>query len=242
LFQALSDRFGSSDHDLRFQDVIEGNIFTMADKVIDLLRSKYLISPISYEGLVRREDLEYPESALREAILNAIVHKDYTGTFIQLSVYDDKLILWNPGTLPDEWNIELLKSKHPSKPHNKNIAEIFFKAGYIEAWGRGISKMIDSCKQAGLPEPAIEEFAGGIQVTFQKDIYTEEYLKQKGLTERQIKTILFIKQKGRITNKQYQALFDVSRNTASNDLRRLVEAGFLLPSEQRGAGSYFKLK
>ncbi|MDP2362812.1 MAG: putative DNA binding domain-containing protein [Ignavibacteria bacterium] len=61
-------RFGDSDHDLRFQDVIEGNIFEMPDKVIETLRAKYLISPIRYEGLQRIEDLEYPEEALREAV------------------------------------------------------------------------------------------------------------------------------------------------------------------------------
>jgi ATP-dependent DNA helicase RecG len=65
-------RFGESNHDLRFQDVIEGNIFEMPDKVMETLRAKYLISPIRYEGLQRIEDLEYPEEALREAILNAV--------------------------------------------------------------------------------------------------------------------------------------------------------------------------
>ncbi len=64
-------RFGDSDHDLRFQDIIEGNIFEMPDKVIETLRAKYLVSPIRYEGLQRIEELEYPEEALREAILNA---------------------------------------------------------------------------------------------------------------------------------------------------------------------------
>ena len=65
-------------------------------------------SPIRYQGLYRIEDLEYPEEALREAILNAIVHKDYTGTTIQLSIYDDKLILWNEGKLPEDLNINNL--------------------------------------------------------------------------------------------------------------------------------------
>jgi len=81
----------------------------------------------------RIEELEYPEPALREAVLNAIVHKNYGGTTIQLSVYDDELILWNPGSLPPDLKIEILKEKHPSHPRNKNIADIFFKAGYIEA-------------------------------------------------------------------------------------------------------------
>jgi ATP-dependent DNA helicase RecG len=235
-------RFGTSDHDLRFQDVVEGNILTMADRVIEVLRSKYLVASISYKGFERLEQLEYPEPALREAILNAIVHKDYTDTFIQLSVYDDKLMLWNPGSLPDELSIEQLKSKHPSKPRNKNIAEIFFKAGYIEAWGRGITKMIEACAAAGLPEPLIEELAGGIQVTFQKDIYTRESLQKLALSERQIETLLLVKKKGRIINKDYQELFKVSRNTATNDLRKLVEIGLLSPSSQKGAGSFFTLK
>ena len=89
-------KFGVSNADLKFQDTVEGNIFEMVDKVIQLLKDRYLISPITYEGIQRIEKLEYPEAALREAVLNAIVHKDYTDTTIQLSVYDDKLMLLNP--------------------------------------------------------------------------------------------------------------------------------------------------
>jgi ATP-dependent DNA helicase RecG len=107
-------RFGDSDHDLRYQDVIEGNVFEMPERVIETLRAKYLISPIRYEGLQRIEELEYPEEALREAILNAIIHKDYTGVHIQLSVYDDKIVLWNPGRLPDEIPIDnFCRNIHP---------------------------------------------------------------------------------------------------------------------------------
>ena len=161
-------RFGDSDHDLRFQDIIEGNIFEMPDKVIETLRAKYLVSPIRYEGLQRIEELEYPEEALREAIHNTIIHKDYTGVHIQLSVYNNKLILWNPGKLPAEIAVDDLKRKHPSVPRNKYIADIFFKAGYIEAWGRGIQKIIAGFVDAGHPEPTFEELAGGIQVTLYK--------------------------------------------------------------------------
>lgn len=233
-------RFGSSDHDLLFQDVIEGSILTMADKVLEVLRSKYLKASIRYDGLQRVEQLEYPEPALREAILNSIVHKDYTGAFIQLSVYDDKLILWNPGSLPEELSIEELKSKHPSRPRNKNIAEIFFKAGYIEAWGRGITKIIDTCKAAGLPEPIIENLAGGIQITLQKDIYTEDYLNRLSLNERQVQAVLFAKREKKINNKKYQQLFDVSRITATRDLSDLVGRG-ILKITGKGAGALYSL-
>lgn len=234
-------RFGKTDSELRFQDVIEGNLLQMADKVMEVLQSKYLVSNISYQGLNRIETLEYPEPALREAILNAIVHKDYTGPTIQLSVYDDKLILWNPGKLPEELTIDMLKGKHPSHPRNKNIADAFFKMGYIETWGRGISKIINACQTAGMPEPILEEFAGGFQITFLKDIYTEEYLRKLDLNERQIKAVLHVKEAGRITNKNYQELFSVSRITATRDLANLTEKGILKSSGEKGAGSYYHL-
>jgi ATP-dependent DNA helicase RecG len=233
-------RFGASDADLRFQDIIEGNIFEMVDKVMERLKEKYLISPISYEGLHRIETLEYPEDGLREALLNAVVHKDYTdNSTIQLSVYDDKLILWNPGVLPFDITVDTLKKKHPSRPRNRYIADIFFRAGYIESWGRGIKKMVDSFKKAGLPEPIFEELAGGLQVTLIRDVYTEEYLRTLGLSERQIKAVLYVKEYGKISNAIFQQLFKVSRNTASNDLRHLVQSHILLSNGQKGVGAFY---
>ena len=165
LVQFKIGRFGRSDDDLLFQDVVEGNILQMGDKVMDILKSKYLILPIHYEGLQRIERLEMPEDALREAIFNSIIHNDFTGAPIQLSVYDDRLILWNEGRLPEDFTIETLLGKHPSKPHNKNIADIFFKAGFIEAWGRGVSKIITGFTQEGLQAPKFEATMGGIMVT-----------------------------------------------------------------------------
>jgi ATP-dependent DNA helicase RecG len=234
-------RFGHSDHDLKFQDTIEGNIFEMADKVIQTLHSKYLTSPIHYEGLQRKEVLEYPEPALREAVLNAIVHKNYAGTTIQLSVYDDKLILWNPGAMPHELQIEELKKKHSSYPRNKNIADIFFKAGYIEAWGRGTNKILDACKAGGLPEPDFVEHAGGIQIIFMKDIYTEKYLRSLNLNDRQIKAVFFVKGSGSITNAKYQEINSVSKATATRDLQTLIEAKVFTNRGTKGAGAEYNL-
>lgn len=235
-------RFGESNASLKFQDVVEGNLIKMADKVLEILKSKYMVSPIRYEGIQRVEELEYPEAALREAILNAIVHKDYKGSTIQLSVYDDKLILWNPGKLPDELNIEMLKGKHPSHPRNKNIAEVFFKAGYIEAWGRGISMMMDACRKAGLPEPTLEEVAGGLQITFLKDIFSEDFLKRLGLHERQIKAILYTKKYGEITNSKYQEVANVSKATATRDIKELEGKGLLKNIGTKGSSAIYKLK
>src|SRR6185437_9373907 len=134
----------------------------MADKVLNILDTKYLTRPISYKGLQRIEGLEYPEAALREAILNAIIHKDYSGTTVFLSVYDDRLIIWNPGELPSSLTIDLLKEKHSSQPRNRLIADVFFMAGYIESWGRGINIMMEGCKDYNIPEPLIIEEQGGL--------------------------------------------------------------------------------
>jgi ATP-dependent DNA helicase RecG len=235
-------RFGKSSHDLLFQDIIETNIFDMPDKVMEALKAKYLIRPISYKGLERLEPLEYPEAALREAVLNAIIHKDYSSTYTFLRVYDDRLHLWNPGVLPEELTIEELKKDHSSYPRNRNIANVFFKAGYIESWGRGTNKIIDACREAGLPEPVIEEEQGGFGITFLKDIYTEEYLTSLGLEEHLIKTLLFIKKNGSITNAQYQSLFNVSKRKSTNDLQYLVNENLVEKVGTRGRGTYYRLK
>ena len=234
-------KFGVKSHDLIFQDVIETNLFNMPDKVMEKLNDRYLIRPISYKGLKRVEALEYPEQALREAILNAIIHKDYSSTWIFLRVYDDRLEIWNPGILPEELTIEQLKEEHSSYPRNKHIAGIFFRAGYIESWGRGTNKIVDSCIEASLPEPIIKEEQGGFSITFLKDIFTEEYLQQLDLNEREIKAVLYVKEKGKITNRDYQTLNSVSRITATRDLQVLIEKQLLKSSEQKGAGAFYTL-
>ncbi|GGB07395.1 ATP-binding protein [Puia dinghuensis] len=232
-------RFGRSSNDLLFQDIIETNIFDMPDKVMDTLKAKYLIRPISYKGLERMEPLEYPEPALREAILNAIIHKDYSSTYIFLRVYDDRLHIWNPGNLPEELSIEELKKNHSSYPRNRNIANVFFKAGYIESWGRGTNKIIEACNEAGRPEPIIEEEQGGFSITFLKDIYTEEFLRKQNLQVRQINALLYIKKYGSINNAQYQELAKVSKRTATRDLQELTERGLIQKSGTTGKGTSY---
>lgn len=143
-----------ADDDLKFQDEVHGNLFEQIEKTIDLLFSKYIKSSISYEGLNRVEKYEYPKDAVREALLNAVSHKNYSGGVpIQISVYGDKLIFWNEGQLPENWTVENLSVKHPSKPYNPDIANALFRSGYIESWGRGTLKIINECVQFGIPKP-----------------------------------------------------------------------------------------
>ena len=114
---------------------------------------------------------------------------------------------------------------------------MFINAGYIESWGRGTNKIIDTCIDAGLPEPVIQEYENGINVIFLKDIYNEAHLMKLGFSDRQINAIIFTKKNGRITNKEYQELNKVSRATATRDLQEIIEKGVLKNSGVKGAGA-----
>jgi ATP-dependent DNA helicase RecG len=234
--------FFEADDNLKFQDEVHGNLFEQIEKTIDLLFTKYIKSSISYEGLNRVEQYDYPKDAIREALLNAVSHKDYSGGVpIQISVYYDKIIFWNEGQLPDNWTIEKLLDKHPSKPYNPDIANALFRSGYIESWGRGTLKMINECVQFGIPKPKYFYDMSGFWVEFRKDFFELEYLKSLDLNDRQIQSIKFVKENGRITNSEYQTNFGVARNTATRDLSELVNKGILKSSKSKGAGSYYEL-
>ena len=162
--------FFVTDDDLRYQDEIHGNLFAQVEKALELLFSKYLKAFISYEGLQRVESFLFPYPALREALLNAVVHKDYSsGIPIQLSVYEDRIVLWSPGQLPQGWTLVRLLGKHPSTPYNPLIANAFFRAGYIESWGRGIEKINRECKEHDLAPPLYDYGMSGLMMTFQGD-------------------------------------------------------------------------
>ncbi len=235
--------FFESDSELMYQDEIHGNLFEQVEKTIDLLFTKYIKAIISYEGIHRIETYEYPKEALREALLNAIAHKDYSsGIPIQISVYKDKIMFWNDGQLPENWTVENLTKKHSSKPYNPDIANAFFRIGYIESWGRGTIKIIEKCKEAGLPTPKYYYEASDFWIEFRKDIYNEEYLQSLDLNNRQIKAVLFTKEKGKITNSEYQEINETSNRTATRDLTELVGKDIFESSGSKGAGSFYRLK
>ena len=159
--------FFRTDSDLLYHDVIEGDLFTQVEKTLDLLLTKYLRAGISYEGAQRLERLPVPEAALREAVINAIAHKDYGALIpIQISVYDHKLIIWNAGQLPPDWSLERLMTKHPSQASNPDIARAFFLSGLIESWGRGIDLIRNTCLGYGSLAPLFDCDSTGFWVEF----------------------------------------------------------------------------
>ena len=148
--------------ELLFQDVIEGDLFTQVDRTMDLLYAKYTRGLISYNGIYRVETFPVPWEALREAVINAIIHRDYaSATTIQIRVYGDRISIWNAADLISDWAAEQVADESSSRPHNPRIAYAFFWAGMIEAWGRGIRRIVDLCPEAGNPTPTCRLEAGG---------------------------------------------------------------------------------
>jgi len=234
-------RFGKDDTDIKFQETEEGNLIQLLKAVLNQLNHKFFIRQIEFEGMHRIEKGEYPVAAIREMLLNALVHRNYMGAPIQIRVYDDKISIWNEGTLPDGLTLEALKRSHSSRPRNPIIADVCFRGGYIDAWGRGTIKIIETCKQADLPEPEMKELDGGFIITLFNDNITPEQLAKLGLIDRQVKAVLFVKENGKITNKDYQELNSTSERTASRDLNGLIEKNILRNSKVKGAGSFYFL-
>ena len=220
--------FFRTDSDLLFQDEIHGNLFEQVEKTMDLLLTKYTKALILYEGLTRVETYEYPKDALREALLNAVSHKDYTGPYpIQISVYSNKIMIWNYGRLPENWTVEDLLNKHSSQPRNPDIATAFFRSGFVEAWGKGMDNMKNSCLEAKIPVPQFSCKGNDFWTIFRKDIYNKEDLSKLGLNERQVDALVYFKSKGEITSSEYAEKYNISDRTARRDLSELAEKKLL---------------
>lgn len=232
--------FFETDDELNFQDEVKGNLLEQAEKALDLLKTKYTQAIISYQDGSREETFTFPEEAVREALYNAIAHKDYSsGIPIQISVYRNKMIFWNEGQLPENWTIEKLTQKHPSKPHNPDIANTFFRAGYIESWGRGTIKMISACKAHKIAPPIFSNIPPDFQVELIK--YTDNGLKELGLKEELRKIILHIQENGSISNSEVQTVCNVSKATATRYLGEL-EAEWIDKIGSTGVGTVYVFK
>ena len=207
-----------SDSELLTSDIIEGNLFQQLEKIIDILRTKYLHSYISYDGLQRVETLEYPYDAIREAVINALIHRDYTDTTVlQIRVYDEKMVFSNGATLSAEVPIEKFKENHISKPFNPIIANMFYKAGFVESWGKGTNNIVKDCLKMGLPEPEYRYTFASVQVIFYQT--TQKTTKEK--------IVEFLKENPKMTRDELAQNIGVSNNAIKQHLSDLKSNGIL---------------
>jgi len=150
-----------------YHDDLEGSLISTADKVVDLIYLKYLKAKITYEHDRRVETYPFARNAIREAIYNAIAHNCYMyGTPIQIRIEEEQIIISNRCILPEGWTAETLMQPHDSIPYNPDIANVFYRAGYIETWGQGIQKICDECTALGADLPKYVIIGTGLRVYF----------------------------------------------------------------------------
>ena len=233
--------FFETDADLRYQDEIHGSILEQIDKIIEVLHLKFMKAKITYEGIQRIERYFVPDAALREALLNALCHKQYEScTPIQISVYDDRLYIANCGKLPENWTIDSLMSKHASRPYNPSIiANVYYLAGLIESWGRGIEKICQACEEDGSPLPEYTIHPGDIMIQFiaaeERIVRTSLDKVTEGVTEKVTEKVTEAEQKLLSLLLEdpaytYAALAEklgVSRKTISSRIKSLKDKGVL---------------
>lgn len=237
-----------SDADLLYQDEIHGSILEQIDKIVELVYLKYMRAKITYEGMQRIERYFVPEEALREALLNALCHKQYqSGVPIQISVYEDKLYIANCGCLPENWTLENLMRKHASSPYNPNIAHVFYLAGFIESWGRGVEKICAACRKDGVPQPVYTVNPGDIMIQFTAPEERVVHVSRKvtdrvtdRVTENEKRLLALLAEDPGYTLAQLVERTGVSRKTVAQRLKKLKDEGAIerVGSDRKG---YWKI-
>jgi len=218
------------------------NLFEQVDKatafVLENIHRPLWVEP---GEIAARHPYELPREAVREAIVNAIVHRDYNSpSKVQVRVFPDRVEIWNPGQLPSQLSIDDLKKTHPSIPHNPLLFRQFYRTAYVEDVGGGTVDVISRCKDMGLPEPTFEQKMGSFVTTFWRSVLTDEYFDTLDLNERQKKAVKYIEKYRRITRAEYEKTHKVSERTANRELNDLLNRK-IIEKKGRGPETYYVL-
>jgi predicted HTH transcriptional regulator len=226
-----------------FYRIFKGNILNQVDMAVDFVMSKLNQSvgtrTESAQASVRYEIL--PE-VIREAVVNAVAHRDYTSAgAVQVSVFADRVEVWNPGVLPAPLTTESLRHPHGSIARNARLCEVLFLARYVEKYGTGTLMMIRESLAHNLPEPDFAQRGGEFTIALWRDWLTATVITQLNLNDRQRQAVLIAKKKERLSNLDYQKAFSVSKPTASRDLEDMVRKSVLVKIGTTGKGTYYIL-
>jgi ATP-dependent DNA helicase RecG len=225
-------------------NVIKGNLFNQAEEAEISIRKSINVKYEIKGELFRDEIWDYPLNALREALLNSIIHRDYFKYSIQtqIKIYDDKIWFFNPGGVFGDLKIEDLKKPHPSSTRNPLIADVFYRAGLVEVYGSGIGEILNSFEDLGHIEPDFKEEFGGFSLYMLKG-YTKEFYKEMGLNSRQIDAMSYLHSEGEITTVEYSEIApEVSEGTLKRDLTDLVDKGIIKKIGSRKLRRYKLIK
>lgn len=224
--------FPSSDQEV-FADnrVFEGNAFGLVEQIEGFLRMHVTIaSRLPSTGVKRTDTPAYPWGALREAMMNALIHRDYAAYdgSVSIGMYPDRIEYWNPGSLPAGMSVQELPRGGVSRPHNPDIAHVFFLRGLIERFGVGARRIVTECAEAGLPEPEWEIRAGGIALTLRLTAPTRR-APRHSLNPRQEAFLHDTAETTQINIQEYHRRYapDVSDRQARTDLAQMTDMGHL---------------
>jgi len=212
---------------LKFIDmkVFAGNIIDQRDDAIEFVKDHIRLQA-EIIGMERVETWEYPIEAIREAVTNAICHRNYEiSANIQIRIFDDRVEIWGCGSVPEPLTVEALKGEHKSILRNSLVGKCLFLIKFIEQWGTGTNRIINSCLRHGLPEPIFKELSGDLVVILRKYHITEEILER--LSERQRKIMEYLREHKKINRKECMTLLNTSKDTVYRDLSELKKNGII---------------
>lgn len=228
-----------------------GNAFRILERANEFVRRHLPIASFYQENSLERIDKPaLPVFAVREALINAISHRDYSkrNSSIALAIYDDRLEIWNPGKLPAELTISDLARTHGSIPRNDLVSKVFYIRNLIEKWGTGTNKMIDLCREQDLPSPEFTEYSGGFSVTFKfKETIGPGHIAkpvENTLTPRQKEIFNLVKAKGELTFRDMSLNLgdSITTRTLMRELKYLTEKGVFDVRGQTTARVWFIVK
>jgi len=208
--------------------ILEGTIPELREKAMQFIMD-HIRHAVFFDANRRYDRWEYPLRAVEEVLNNALAHRDYfSNADIQLSIYDNRIEVWNPGELPKPLTPEDLRRKHKSIPRNKILADKLFLIKFIEQWGKGTNRVIDDMSRNNLPEPEFQNFSGGFDVTllglgksFEKEIEKEKLHKLE-INKRQKNAIEYLKREKTITRQIYCQINNIGDTYAKKELKELM--------------------
>lgn len=222
-------KFGQGS-DLLYQDEVIGSLFIQAERVIELIYLKYLKAPITYDNLTRVETYPFPKDAVREALYNALVHSRWSaGIPVQVRIEDDSMYISNECVFPSDWTMESLLQRHQSRPYNPKIARAFFRAGYIESWGRGIQKIFEVCNEYGTLQPEYVVHSEDIMIklaaisTSNKQVSKLDSKVEN--TALKTKILEYLQNQPTATQKELQEALNETRTHIQKYVKKLVDEG-----------------
>lgn len=233
---------GTEAIDFLDQQTLGGTVFSQVEFALAFV-ARNTRQEIRITGRPEREIVpEYPREAVREAVVNAVCHRDYTSTATcQIRIFDDRLEVWNPGGLPPDLPVESLYAEHPSRPRNPRLAAALYRARLIEQWGTGTLRILRACQDAGLPQPEFQSRIDTFVVRFVKRPLQDVIGASTVAEVRKHRTVAYVRENGRITAAQYGLLFGLSERQAREDLKVLVAAGILKRKGTRGPNTCYVL-